>query len=262
VPLRPAEVHPEEHLRPVGRLGASGAGADREDRGTFVVLAGEEQLGALPIEVPGEGLALAIALGRELLVAGLPDELAERLELGGAALEAAPQLDDGPLGVGLAEDPLGGSLVVPEARDRRQRFELAEVALPGGKVKDAPTSTGSARPGRGRLRRPSVPDLEILEQDRSELDQAQGRLAPGDDGVHAGTVAVVGTDAAVAVAVERRRVAAGPAVAFAGDQIDEGRFLSLLHDSLTSHTDGHAGRGTGDGIGNSGDDAGWEWPEV
>ena len=54
-------------------------------------------------------------------------------------------------------------------------------------------------------------------------------LAPGDDGVHAGAVAVVGADAAVAVAVEGGGIAAGPAVPLAGDEIDERRFLGLLH---------------------------------
>jgi hypothetical protein len=67
----------------------------------------------------------------------------------------------------------------------------------------------------------SVADLEVLEQDRTELDQAQGRFAPGDDGVHAGTVAVVGADSAVAVAVEGRGVAAGATVTLTGDEIDE-----------------------------------------
>jgi hypothetical protein len=78
-----------------------------------------------------------------------------------------------------------------------------------------------------------VPDLEILEQDRPELDESKGRLAPGDDGVHAGTVAIVGADAAVAVAVECCGVAARAAIALAGDQIDERRFLGLLHVSLS-----------------------------
>ena len=32
VALGPAQVHPQEHLGPVGRLGAAGSGADREDR--------------------------------------------------------------------------------------------------------------------------------------------------------------------------------------------------------------------------------------
>jgi len=79
-----------------------------------------------------------------------------------------------------------------------------------------------------------VPDPQILEQDWPQLDESQGRLASGDDGVHAGTVAVVGADAAVAVTVEGKRVGTGPAVAFAGDQIDEGGFLGLLHESLTT----------------------------
>src|SRR5690606_37565066 len=69
--------------------------------------------------------------------------------------------------------------------------------------------------------------------DRTELDQPKGGLAPGDDGVHARTVTVVGTDAAVAVAIEGGSVAAGAAIPFAGDQIDELGFLSLLHSSLT-----------------------------
>jgi len=78
-----------------------------------------------------------------------------------------------------------------------------------------------------------VPDLEILEQDRAEFDQAQGRLAPGDDGVHAGTVAVVGADAAVAITVESGGVTARAAIALAGDEIDERCFLGLLHVSLS-----------------------------
>ena len=67
----------------------------------------------------------------------------------------------------------------------------------------------------------SVASLEVLEQDRTELDQAQCRFAPSDDGVHAGAIAVVGADTAISVAVERRGVTAGPTVALTGDEIDE-----------------------------------------
>ena len=67
----------------------------------------------------------------------------------------------------------------------------------------------------------SVASPEVLEQDRTELDQAQGRLAPSDDGVHAGAVAVVGADTAIPVTVESCRVTAGPAVALTRDEIDE-----------------------------------------
>ena len=71
--------------------------------------------------------------------------------------------------------------------------------------------------------------LQVVEQDRTELDQPQGGLAPGDDGVHAGAVRVVGTDTAVAIAVKGGGVAAVSAIFFARDQIDELGFLSLLH---------------------------------
>jgi hypothetical protein len=74
-----------------------------------------------------------------------------------------------------------------------------------------------------------VPDPQILEQDWPQLDESKGRLASGDDGVHAGTVAVVRTDATVAVAVQRSRITAGPTVTLAGDEIDERCFLGLLH---------------------------------
>jgi hypothetical protein len=43
----------------------------------------------------------------------------------------------------------------------------------------------------------------------------------------------VGTDAAIAVAIECSGVAAISAIALAGDQIDEGFFLGLLHGSLS-----------------------------
>jgi hypothetical protein len=81
--------------------------------------------------------------------------------------------------------------------------------------------------------RPLIASLEVLEQDRAELDQAEGRFAPGDDGVHAGTVGVMGTDAAIAVTVKCCGVAAGAAIPLAGDQIDERFFLGLLHVSLS-----------------------------
>jgi hypothetical protein len=232
--LGPAEVHPEEHLGPVGCLGAACAGADREDRRPLVVLAIEEQLRPLSGEVPFEGRVFPIELGAELGIVRLLQELDGGLEVGRAGEETGPQLDLGTEAVGLSEDLLGAALVVPEAGFAGQRLQLCEARLSGWKVKDAPRSTGSAPPGRGRLRRPSASALEILEQDRTELDESEGRLAPGDDGVHARTISVVGADTAVAVAVEGGGVAAGAAIFFTGDEIDEGRFLSLLHESLTS----------------------------
>ena len=96
-----------------------------------------------------------------------------------------------------------------------------------------------------------VPLPEVLEQDGAELDESKGSLTPGDDGVHAGTVAVVGTDATVSVTVEGGGVATVSTISLAGDQINKGRFLGLLHGSLSLVGQGrtgvlHGGSGRGD----------------
>jgi hypothetical protein len=74
-----------------------------------------------------------------------------------------------------------------------------------------------------------APNLQILEQDRAQLDEPQGRLASGDDGVHTRAVAVVGADTAIAVAIQRGGITARSAVPLTGDEIDERCFLGLLH---------------------------------
>jgi hypothetical protein len=228
MPLGPAEVHPEEHLGPVGRLGPAGAGADREDRAALVVFAGEQERSAFAAEVALELGGRPIELRRQLLVAGLLDELEGRQEIVRAGLEVAPQPDLRAEIVGFTKDLLGRSLVVPERRLAGQRLQVGDAPFLRVEVKDAPRSTESARPGREPWRRPLVPALEVLQQDRAELDEAQGRLAPGDDGVHAGTIAVVRAHPAVAVTVKGCGIAARPAVTLTGDQIDERCFLGLL----------------------------------
>jgi hypothetical protein len=85
--------------------------------------------------------------------------------------------------------------------------------------------------------------LEILEEQRPQLDEPQGRLAPGDDGVHAGAVAVVWADAAVAVTVEGCRIAAVAAIALASDEIDERGILGLLQRTPSHFTLGTGGLG-------------------
>jgi hypothetical protein len=90
VALRPAEVHPEEHVGPVGRLGTAGPGADREDRAALVVLTREQEGGPLAIEVGLERRRRRIELGGQLGVAGFLDELEIRKQVVDAGLEAPP----------------------------------------------------------------------------------------------------------------------------------------------------------------------------
>ena len=114
VVVGPAQVHAQEHLGPVGRLGAAGAGADRQDRRALVVLAGEQEGGPLSREILLERGGIPFELRLELGVGALVEQLEGRLEVVGAGQQAMPHLDLGPEAVGLAEDLLGAALVVPE----------------------------------------------------------------------------------------------------------------------------------------------------
>jgi hypothetical protein len=193
------------------------------------VLAGEQQGRPLAPEVGLQGGRIPLQLGLEVGVGTLVEELERGFEVVGAAQQLTPRVEFGAEAVGLSEDLLGGTLVVPESRFLGQRFELGDALGLGLEVKVAPRSTGSVRPGRGRRTNPLVPDLEILEQERAQLDEPQRRLAPCDDGVHAGTIAVVRAHAAVAITIQGRSIAAGTAIALASDQIDERGILGLLH---------------------------------
>src|SRR4051812_20888237 len=80
MPLGPAEIHPDEHLGPVRRFGAAGAGADRQEGAPLVVFAAEQELRPLAREVGFECPGLAIELRRQLGVARFLDELERRQE--------------------------------------------------------------------------------------------------------------------------------------------------------------------------------------
>jgi hypothetical protein len=132
VPLRPPEVHPEEHLGPVGRLGPARAGIDADERPALVVLAGEEEGRPFTGEVGREGVCVAVELGGKLRVAGLLDEGDELDEVVGALAEVVPEGDLGAEAVGLAEDALRRALVVPEAGSSDEGVELRDARLFGG----------------------------------------------------------------------------------------------------------------------------------
>jgi hypothetical protein len=154
MPLGPAQVHPQEHLGPVGRLGAAGSSADGQDRRAFVVLATEQQRGPLATEVDLQGCGVALELGLEVGVGGLVEQLQGGLEIGDPGQQVTPRVDLGAQAVGLAEDLLRFALVVPEPGFLGQRLELRDPLLLGLEVKDAPRSTGSVQPGRGWRTRP------------------------------------------------------------------------------------------------------------
>jgi hypothetical protein len=132
VALRPAEVHPDEHLRPVRGLGAADARDHVQGRAVLVVLAGEQERGALALEITAQGLGFAIELCRQVRVLAFREEVEERGEIVGAALELAPRADLGAQAVSLPKDLLGGALVVPEAGLEGLPVERGEALFPGG----------------------------------------------------------------------------------------------------------------------------------
>jgi hypothetical protein len=132
VALAPAEVHALEHLRPVGGLGAAGAGADGEDRALGVVLAGEQQEGALALELGAQGVGLAGEIGLRAGVRRVREQVEELLEVGGPLLEGPPGVDLVPQALRLADDLLRPTLVVPEAGLDRAGVELRDARFLGG----------------------------------------------------------------------------------------------------------------------------------
>jgi hypothetical protein len=132
VALAPAEVHPLQHLGPVGGLRAAGAGADRDDRVLGVVVAREQEQGPLAPELRGQGVGLARDLGLGFRVRGIGQELQELLEVIDALLERSPELDLVAQALCLAGDLLRGPLVVPEAGLERPRVECRDALFLGG----------------------------------------------------------------------------------------------------------------------------------
>jgi hypothetical protein len=132
VALRPLEVHPQQHVRPVGGLGPAGAGADREDRVLRVVLAAEQEQRALPLELRGQGRGLTLEVGLGLGVGGVGKELGELGDVVRALLDRAPEGDLLAQALGLAGDLLRLALVVPEPGLDGARVELRDADFLGG----------------------------------------------------------------------------------------------------------------------------------
>jgi hypothetical protein len=130
--LRPAQVHPDEHLRPIRGLGAADAGDDVQDGALRVVLAGEQEGGPLALEGPAERIRLAVELCGELRVIDLGEQVEDRGQVVGALLEVAPRGDLRAVAVRLAEDLLRGALVIPEAGLLGPRFKRGEGVFLGG----------------------------------------------------------------------------------------------------------------------------------
>jgi hypothetical protein len=126
VAFRPAQVHAQEHLGPVGGFGAARPGTDREERGPLVVVAREEERRALAPEVGVETRGVTFELCLELGVRRLVEQLDGGQEVVRATKQALPQAELVTERIRFAEDLLGVALVLPEPGVLGEGVELAD----------------------------------------------------------------------------------------------------------------------------------------
>src|SRR5262249_17245233 len=111
---------------PVLRLGATGAGVDRDDGVLLVVRAGELELELELLEVVAETLQEALELG---VAFAFGEELAPGRELLGVGAQAPERLDAALHAAALAEDRRALLGVVPEAGVFELVVDLRQLPL-------------------------------------------------------------------------------------------------------------------------------------
>jgi hypothetical protein len=128
--LSPADVHPHQHLGPVGGVHPAGTGADADQGLALVVLPRQQGADFECLDFGLQRLQFRIGLGQCVLGARalfLSGHLVEHRQV----VEAAAQALDPPqlaLGVGqLAGHPLCIGLVVPQLGVRRIMFERLDL---------------------------------------------------------------------------------------------------------------------------------------
>ena len=137
LPLGPADIHAQQHARPIAALGAAGAGMDLDIGVVLIDLAGEQRLDLPALRLIPEASQLTDALGLGLGVGFRLAELDERdriLELGLETRERSKPFFE--LGA-LAHDFLRRLGIVPKVRIFGFGVEFREPARGGIDVKDA-----------------------------------------------------------------------------------------------------------------------------
>jgi len=138
--LGPADVHPDEHLGPVLRLGAARARVHGENRVPGVVWALQHGLEFEIGESDGQLIQLLPQLAFEVWIGRLGDELLHGTGIGQPLVEGVGRVDAGAQGLQLLHDVAGLLLVGPEAGIGLPGLECLQPFAAGIKVKG--TSAG------------------------------------------------------------------------------------------------------------------------
>ena len=164
VALGPAEVHPQEHLRPVRGLGAAGAGADRQDRVLGVVVAGEQQERPLALELGAEARRPRARRRPRSPGRAIREQVQQLLEI-------AARFSSDRHRVISSRRPSASRRTFCAARWSSQKSGLDRAA-----VQDSATSVAPWRRGQRR------PEVDRIRSARSRVDAASTSRAPGGPG--------------------------------------------------------------------------------
>src|SRR5579862_1334171 len=174
-PLAPTEIHPQQHLGPVLRLEAAGAGMDLDDPVAGIVLAAEELVQLEGRDVALDLVELLAELVERVGIAFL-GELEEDLRLVRPLTLAFPAADRVEDLRRLAPDGLRLLGVVPEAGCGRLLAQLGGALLEARQVKGASRARRRVRGARARAR--GTP--------RAASDRSRGSPAPSRFRHHTG----------------------------------------------------------------------------
>ena len=148
--LGPAQVHAQQHLRPVLGVGAAGAGVDGDDGVAGVVLTAEQPRLFQLVQPPLDRGQLGRQLARHLLVLGR--HLGQLVEVAGLRLELAEGLQLA-LGAGVRGRGAGrGVLVIPEAGALHLLLQPLGLCFERSRVKGSPRAGTAARGSRPAAR--------------------------------------------------------------------------------------------------------------
>ena len=125
VALGPAQVHAQQHLRPVLALGAAGAGVDGDDGAAVIVLAREQHGGFEMIHQAAQLFDFAGQLGGDVLA--FMAELEQRVDVAEMRRHLLFVRDDGLQALAFLHHLLGRLGVVPEIRRRDLLFDGQEL---------------------------------------------------------------------------------------------------------------------------------------
>ena len=137
--LTPALVHAQEHVGPVARLGAAGAGVDGEDAVAVVVRPVEHQLQLERLQPPGELGQVGRQLGLDVLLRGLVLAIGQfdhRPHVGVLRLGLEQRIDAALNRRRLGDEFLGIDAIVPEIVLRHLPLDFRQAVLCLGNVKD------------------------------------------------------------------------------------------------------------------------------